>query len=174
MFTVIALVIVGLCVAFTLSVVLILVFGTASSLLATQCYLTHIIFTAALLLVTLIVNLVIAAVLTLITVVFYGGSSLFMLVRAHGGQGLFMWTEQIKTQLTDGFNSIPKPSQAPNPLKSEKGGDSQQNAESDSSEDSAVVVKKEETDSSREDKTAVPSPTGTAGDAMDKGKDLLG
>lgn len=85
-----------------------------------------------------------------------------------------MWGEQIKTQLTDGFNAIPKPSQTANPMKSEKGTDSQQNAESDSSEDSAVVVKSEETDSSKDDKTAVTTPTGTASDAMAKGKDLLG
>lgn len=85
-----------------------------------------------------------------------------------------MWGEQIKTQLTDGFNAIPKPSQVPNPMKSEKGPDNQQNAESDSSEDSAVVVKNEETDSSRDDKTAVTSPTGTVSDSVEKGKDLLG
>lgn len=85
-----------------------------------------------------------------------------------------MWGEQIKTQLTDGFNAIPKPSQVPNPLKSEKGVNKQQNAESDSSEDSAVVVKSEETDSSKDDKTAVTTPTGTASDAMEKGKTLLG
>lgn len=85
-----------------------------------------------------------------------------------------MWTEQINTQLTDGFKAIPKPSQVSNPMKSEKGADHQQNAESDSSEDSAVVVKSEETDSSRDDKTAVTSPTGTANEAIGKGKDLLG
>ena len=130
---------------------------------------------AAILLVTLVVNLAIAALLTLITVLFYSGSSLFTLTRAHGSQGLFIWISQTKSQVFSGFNSIPKSSDFSNSLKKSENvskRDVQQNIESDSSEDSAVVIKKE-ADSSEEDKTAVLSPSGTSSDAGEKAKDIL-
>lgn len=84
-----------------------------------------------------------------------------------------MWTEQIKSQVLNGFNSIPKPSSIPNPSKSHKEGAAQPNAESDSSEDSAVVVKKEDSDSNAEDKTVVHTPTTSASETMEKGKDFM-